>query len=300
MYWMVVWVGLVYVADTRGSASDTYASTRTLPSLHHAVGITLPDKWPDPKELPLGENRVLECPTCHGIEDIDKKTLRQIDTHTKEFLRGGPYPKIELFCYRCHSAAVFERPNIHVMLDERGQIKEDHCTYCHQEVHLDRTQALTREKYALRQRPEVICYGCHRNTPHLNALEHQLAQPKKDMLKKIEESERDYGVLLPLTDQGRVMCSTCHTPHPYGVMTSRHHPAGKQVHEGAYLQSSTRFVDHPWSTVIEMDKRDRLEKWNVLMHDEASIYYQRVEKEALLRLPAKDGTLCLACHEFEE
>jgi hypothetical protein len=28
--------------------------------------------------------------------------------------------------------------------------------------------------------------------------------------------------------------------------------------------------------------------------------YLRVEKEILLRLSAKDGTLCLSCHEFED
>jgi len=27
--------------------------------------------------------------------------------------------------------------------------------------------------------------------------------------------------------------------------------------------------------------------------------YQRLKNEVLLRLPAKDGTLCLSCHEFE-
>jgi hypothetical protein len=54
------------------------------------------------------------------------------------------------------------------------------------------------------------------------------------------------------------------------------------------------YTEHSWSAVMKEDKRERLEKIAMSLP-----MYKRIEKEVLLRLPAKDGTLCLSCHEFE-
>jgi hypothetical protein len=53
--------------------------------------------------------------------------------------------------------------------------------------------------------------------------------------------------------------------------------------------------------VFVNDKAQRLAKLKDRQQGSSDVpEYLRVEKEILLRLPAKDGTLCLACHEFED
>jgi hypothetical protein len=56
-----------------------------------------------------------------------------------------------------------------------------------------------------------------------------------------------------------------------------------------------------WSVVFAKDKAQRLQEieGNDLLEGRMPEYL-RVEKELLLRLRAKDGTLCLSCHEFED
>lgn len=277
----------------------TYESTKQLPDLHHAVGISLPDDWADPKDLPLGKGRTLECRTCHGLKDMEKRRYDRVDTKVPDFLRGGPYPRLEEFCYRCHDRDEFERPNVHAMLDEQGQLKEDHCTYCHEEVHKDRDRPLRPADYKLRLPPEKLCYGCHLKTPHFNALEHQSAKPKEEMRRHMKESERAHKIVLPLSPEGRLMCPTCHTPHQYGVIDPAKNPAGKQASERS-PEDRIRYVEHPWATVYAADKRDRLAEFGRRTGEPFKLDYRRIDREVLLRLPAKDGTLCLACHEFEQ
>lgn len=278
---------------------STYESTKQLPDLHHAVGMPVPDDWPEPKGLPLGEGRKLECRTCHGMKDMEKRRYDQVDINVPDFLRGGPYPKIEEFCYRCHDRKEFERPNVHAMLDEQGELKKSHCMFCHEEVHKDRDRPLKPTDYKLRLPPEKLCYGCHLKTPHFNALEHQSAKPKEEMRKHMKESEQRQGVVLPLGSEGKLMCPTCHTPHQYGVIDPAKNPAGRQANQ-RNPEDRIRYVEHPWAQVFEADKRDRLAELGRENAQAFKLEYRRIDREVLLRLPAKDGTLCLACHQFEQ
>jgi hypothetical protein len=277
----------------------TYESTRKLPELHHAVGISLPFDWADPKDLPLGKDRGLECRTCHGLKDMEKRRYDRVDTNAPDFLRGGPYPRLEEFCFRCHGREEFARPNVHAMLDDRGQLKEDHCTYCHEAVQKDRDRPLKPAEYRLRLPPEKLCYGCHYKTPHFNAMEHQLAKPKESMRRHMRESERSHGIVLPLSAEGKLMCPTCHTPHQYGVIDPARNPAGTQASRHN-PEDRIAYVEHPWAKVIATDKQDRLAELGRRTGETFNLEYRRIDREVLLRLPAKDGTLCLACHEFEQ
>jgi hypothetical protein len=290
---------LAFAGRLQADAPATYESSKKLPDLHHAVGIPVPEDWPTPKGLPLGEGRTLECRTCHGLKDIEKQPYGQVDTELPDFLRGGPYPKLEEFCFRCHDREEFARPNIHAMLDGQGRIEEEHCTYCHEEVQKDRDRPLQAADYKLRLPPETLCYGCHYKTPHFNAMEHQLGKPDEEMRKHIEQSERSHGVVLPLSSEGTLMCPTCHTPHPHGVIDGARNPAGKQAYRGN-PEDGIRYVDHPWAKVIAADKRERLAELGRQTGQAYRLDYRRIDREVLLRLPAKDGTLCLSCHEFEQ
>lgn len=295
--WLLL--AVIYPVILCAAPADSYETTKELPELHHAVDIALPDDWADPKNLKLGPGRKIECATCHGLKDIKKIPFAKIDTTAKDFLRGGPYPRLETFCYECHDKDDFERPNIHVMLDEKGELKEEHCTFCHEEVHKERDKPLTRTEYKLRMPPEKLCYGCHLRTPHFNALEHQSVKPKEKMRDHIKASEKRHGIILPLAESGKLMCATCHSPHQYGVINPGKNPAGKQANDND-PEDRIQYRDHSWNAVYQADKKQRLIEFAKQTGEIVPLEYRRIDREVLLRLPAKNGTLCLACHEFDE
>jgi len=53
------------------------------------------------------------------------------------------------------------------------------------------------------------------------------------------------------------------------------------------------YHDNYWNRVYQADKKERLQELGL------NLSYQKLTKEVLLRLPAKDGTLCRACHKFK-
>ena len=267
-----------------------------LPELHHVVGVPIA-KTMHPKEaLVLGEKQELVCATCHGIEKIDEIPVEKVDRKATNFLKGGPYTTLTDFCYRCHTEKENERPNIHVMLDEQGKIKEQHCTYCHEKA-LKRDQVYKPEELKLRVAREAICFGCHLKTPHLNALQHQ-DKPSEEKLKQLHESEKKLGISLPLSNAGKVMCVTCHSPHPNGVIKASL-PAAKQVANND-LKTGVTYEKHLWGAVYASDKQQRLDELERKTGLLQELEYQRIKSEVLLRLPAKDGSLCLACHTFND
>lgn len=276
-----------------------YDNTHTLPELHHAVGMSLPNDWPDPRHLPLGPQREVRCKTCHGLKDIERIPYSKIDRKAADFLRGGPYARLDQLCFQCHDPDALERPNIHIMLDEHGQLKEDHCTYCHEEVPKEREKPRRSVDYQLRLPPEKLCYGCHLKTPHYNALEHQAAKPDAAMRQHMRESEQQLKLRLPLDAEGRVMCPSCHAPHQYGVIDTSQNPAGQTLHP-ADLKRGIEYLDHPWNHVVQADKQARLTDFNRERHSHVQLDYRRIDREVLLRLPAKNGSLCLACHTFKD
>jgi hypothetical protein len=303
-YWRIWWLWLLIAPLATGEtlppdSNETYERTKKLPDLHHVVGVELPDDMKTPKHLKLRPDRVLRCPTCHGIDDIDKTPYRRVNRKAENFLRGGPYRDLDRFCYECHDEEEFKRPNIHIMVDKNGKAKEEHCTYCHEELHEDRTKPLPAFNYKLRLPPEILCYGCHLKTPHFNAAEHQSVKPGEKMKKHMGDSKREQGVILPLSQDGKVMCSTCHNPHQTGVFETAKNPAGKAVTNRDLEEGIVYRDEHPWNAVFQADKKDRLAAFNEKHGERVSLEYRRIEKEALLRLPAKDGTLCLACHVFD-
>lgn len=268
-----------------------------LPELHHVVGVPLLKTMHPPAEkMPLGEKQELVCETCHGIEHIDEIPVEKVDKKANNFLKGGPYAQLTDFCYQCHEKKTYGRQNIHMLLDYKGKIKEEQCKYCHEEV-LKRDRVYKPEELKLRMPRENLCFGCHLKTPHFNALQHQV-KPSKEKLEQLKRSEKDLGIILPLSSDGKVMCVTCHSPHPPGVLDDKL-KAAKQVKNND-LKTGVSYVEHPWGEVFAADKETRLEKLERETGQLHSLEYQRIKTEVLLRLPAKDGSLCLACHTFTD
>ncbi len=252
----------------------------TLPPLHHVVSVPAPMQLPP--DFVLDKQGLLQCATCHGIKNIAKKPFSKVNRKAKNFLNGGPYKKLTDFCYRCHESK--QGLNIHKMLNNRQRVDKSNCTYCHQKVPKNPSQHLQ-----FRLPMEKLCWGCHLKTPHLNALTHS-RKVSDEMRRIIVASEKKYQVILPLSQQGRIICVTCHTAHEQGVLDT---PSGRQVAD-THLDEGVRYRNSYWNRVYQADKRTRLQGTGY------ELRYQKLEKEVLLRLPAKDGTLCRACHRFKD
>ncbi len=268
-----------------------------LPPFHHIIDVKPTKQRNIDKQLKLGDKGELVCSTCHGLEDIDKTPVKDVDTEAEDFLHGGPYKPLTDFCYRCHNEKANTRKNIHILLDDKGEIKKEKCEYCHKEVP-DREKKLELKELKLRMPMETICYGCHLKSPHFNAVEHQVKPESKEMVKHLKKMREKHAVFMPLNEKGKVMCITCHTPHQRGVIDVKK-PAGKQV-EIEDLEKGITYKDHPWAEVFKADKADRMDELNKKLKSNYKLSYQRIENEALLRLPAKNGKLCLSCHTFDE
>ena len=266
-----------------------------LPPLHHVVGIKPPDDMKMPKEFPLNEQGEIDCETCHGIKDIENIPFDDVDKDADNFHRGGPYNQLIDLCYRCHDKKDYQRPNIHDLLNNNGEYDEEECEYCHKEAP-DPEKEIERDELEFRLPPQKLCFGCHLKTPHFNALNHQV-EPAKEMRKRMREAEKRLKVILPLDEEGKVMCATCHSPHEPGVI-DKEKPAGRQV-DDADLEKGVSYIDHPWNHVFQADKEARLQELSRQGGGIHTLRYQRIQTEVLLRLPAKDGTLCQACHAFE-
>ncbi len=267
-----------------------------MPPMHHLVEVKPSDQVSIPDEFKLDEKGQINCKTCHGLKDIEKTALEKVDRQADNFFNGGPYPRLIDFCHRCHDKKTYARPNIHQLLDKKGKHDKKACEYCHLEAP-DPEKRADQQTIKLRLPVGILCYGCHLRTPHLNALNHQM-KPDETMVKQIKNSEEALAVILPLDKEGRITCVTCHAPHQAGLI-DKAQPAGKQV-EDAALKKGVSYQPHPWSTVFAEDKKDRLKELAEVSGRPFSLAYQRIKTEVLLRLSAKDGALCLACHTFKD
>ena len=265
-----------------------------LPPMHHVVDIEVPENFEIPDDFPLSDEAKIDCLTCHDVEDLDQIPLEEVDTHADNFFRNGPYSKLTDFCSHCHDNSSMERDNIHVLIDPQGELKTEQCEYCHDQAP-NPQEPYERDELTFRLPEDKLCLGCHLKTPHLNAINH-LVEVDDEMLKHIQQSEKKHEVELPLEGK-RIRCTTCHSAHEKGVVDT-HKPAGKVVQDRP-VEDGVGYHKHPWNNVYVKDKQQRLDKVNLENTSTFKLDYRRIEYEVLLRLPAKNGELCLACHQFD-
>jgi hypothetical protein len=261
------------------------------------VEIAIPETMLIADGLPLGAKGEIVCDTCHGIEDLKEIPLDEVDIDDPAFLNLGPYPVLTDFCYQCHEETGHERYNLHLMLNEKGEVDERGCVYCHRETP-DPSLADQADELEFRLPKAKLCYGCHLKTPHLNTLTHQVEADEK-MREVMRRAEEEHEIRLPLDEAGKVTCITCHSPHQAGLIDPDR-PAGKVVEDGP-IEDGIVYRKTAWSQVFARDKATRLRELQSMQEKEPiELAYQRVESEILLRQSAKDGKLCLSCHEFED
>jgi hypothetical protein len=276
------------------TTSVAWAEAVKLPSMHHVVGVVVSSDMSLPDDFTLGEGGELICDTCHGIADIEDLPPDEVDTEAADFLHAGPYRELTEFCYRCHDKQAIRRNNVHVMRDDSGELDTTGCTYCHRETP-DPEAEYEIETMEFQLPKAKLCLGCHLKTPHLNAATHQ-SRPPDEIRETMREAQRRHGVRLPLVEEDKVGCITCHTPHQAGVIAATK-PGGQQV-EDRDIDAGIAWQRTHWSRTFAQDKAARLDELSVDAKTPLPEYL-RVESEILLRLPARDGTLCHACHSFE-
>jgi len=276
------------------------AGALELSSRHHPVGVRVPEAMNLPQGMKADERGRLQCATCHGIENLEDRERREVEDIRRrrpdDFLRGGPWKKLDDFCFQCHDEKPYQRLNIHIQLDDQGELREENCKYCHREVP-DREHPPKRRELKLRLPVDRICLGCHLKTPHLNAVEHS-RKPGEKMLERIRKGEQARKWLLPLDDRGHVTCVTCHSPHEKGVIDEGL-AAGRQVADRR-VEDGPEYRHSRWSSIYRADKEERLAELEKKLGGPVELDYKRLTGEVLMRLPAADGSLCRACHEFDD
>jgi len=196
---------------------------------HHPLGVkSTPATWKmDFSHVPL-EKEAIVCISCHKPPECSGATGRE----NPRFLRGGPFNSIEEFCARCHEGKGFSSLNPHDQIDESGEVYQKKCLYCHVTVPsvsgvgetLKYTDTLT-----------ALCVSCHLTGPHPNGTDHLRPLPRA-MADNLREYEERRKVRLPLEEEMRVTCITCHNPHERGLLKG---PGGIGADEANRLRLTT-------------------------------------------------------------
>ncbi|MBI4849732.1 MAG: hypothetical protein HY808_14375 [Nitrospirae bacterium] len=178
-----------------------------------------------PKDFPLPGGKV-SCLTCHDMYLQCQLNPRALSLN-KRFLRGAPYVSRTMLCFRCHDEKKYTMLDPHNQINEAGAIIVDKCLYCHTEKP-DEKRA-TFQEVKLIGDLEVLCFRCHFKQSQLHPINaNHLRTPSDKTLMTMKESEKKYGIILPLNYEGKITCPTCHNPHEKGII-----PGEKPSSQGA-------------------------------------------------------------------
>ncbi len=169
-----------------------------------------------PVGFPLRQGK-LGCLTCHDIylqcrdSEADKLLLKG-----QMLLRGMPYKSRLTFCFVCHDKTRYPRYNPHEQIDTVGQVMQSKCLYCHTNVP-DASHTTYREVKLIGSFGE-LCKGCHYLTAKQPLHVRHLRKPTLEVVQRMKEMQVQYKIVLPLDQDGKVTCVTCHNPHQKGLI----------------------------------------------------------------------------------
>lgn len=177
--------------------------------------VRLPEGWPM-------VDGMLGCMTCHDVvpacsthatrSESNAAMLRSADT--RGLTGSGPAG----FCSSCHVAEAYEPFNPHKMTGPDGAVMKQRCDHCHVADLTARIAGSRRDEPALIADEMTLCSGCHPR--HIDWFDpgHLGMKVNRSMLARlatgIDDGNDPTSSSLPLTRENRIMCSTCHNPHP--------------------------------------------------------------------------------------
>ena len=185
-----------------------------------------------PAEFPLTEGKIT-CDTCHNMA-LQCEPKYELRYHNKAFLRTDSTLGRTHLCFQCHQEEQYKMFDPHKQLDSSGAINPESCLYCH-EIRPDEQHATlesdTTGTDALRLvgNLEVLCLRCHDKKASNHPLnKNHLVKPSEKVASRMHWSERNLWIVLPLNEEGKITCITCHNPHERGVI-----PTEKAASAGA-------------------------------------------------------------------
>lgn len=206
---------LLEKGDSNALCNRCHASVYARSDIH-PVGIKPSEHVRIPADMILEDGK-LTCATCHD-------SLRQVGCVKKEkravtnilFLRGKQKSR-NSFCFLCHFEETYKLLNPHDQVNEKGQIQEETCLFCHSSIPDLQIRGPEKVSFVV-QNPDAYCIGCHHGftRKHPAGIDH-LRIPSEKILATLETSIQRIGVELPLF-KGKVVCATCHNPHQTGVI----------------------------------------------------------------------------------
>ncbi len=208
-----------------GYAPDTYTHPVDIP-------LSAEKKAVIPAEFPLVDDKIT-CNTCHNmVLQCDPKY--KLKHHNKTFLRTDSSMGRTFLCFQCHKEDQYKMLNPHTQLDTSGAINPESCLYCH-EIKPDEQHATLESRkngedtVHLVGDLETLCLRCHPNRIESHPLnKNHLVKPSENVASRMHWSERNLWILLPLNNEGKITCITCHNPHERGVI-----PTDKAASAGA-------------------------------------------------------------------
>ena len=124
---------------------------------------------------------------------------------------------MEEFCFTCHIGENYKQQSPHKQLDDKGEIIEVRCLFCHQTLP-DPENTDSIEDVTFKGDLSRYCVSCHGRfkKPHPARADH-MVELKDYMKDSLTALFKDRGVVLPVQND-TVNCSTCHNPHEKGVI----------------------------------------------------------------------------------
>ncbi len=215
-----------------GYTPDTYTHPVDIP-------LSIEKKATIPAEFPLTDDKIT-CDTCHNMA-LQCEPKYELQHHNKAFLRTDSSLGRTFLCFQCHQEEQYKMFDPHKQIDESGKINPESCLYCHENRPDEQHATLESQKdgggaIRLVGNLEVLCLRCHNKKAINHPLnKNHLVKPSKKVASRMHWSEKNLRIILPLNDEGKVTCITCHNPHERGVI-----PTVKPASAGASDQGRLR------------------------------------------------------------
>lgn len=173
-----------------------------------------------PDDFPL-EKGEITCKTCHDMYEQCQANPRlriRAKHHRRErmFLRGGRFRTRTEICFKCHDESKYKMLDPHNQLTAEGEIVVEKCLYCHKEKPDANTSSY--RDVQLIGNLRVLCQRCHGLLNRHPANINHFVQPSNETYIRMSIMKLKYGIVLPLDDEAKLTCITCHNPHERGVI----------------------------------------------------------------------------------